>query len=268
MNFWCVLCVLRQNRGTRVVSSCCYAPSCKCFMKCTCLVALKGQILLRFYPGQDRAWQAEQNLIQDVELCEKGWEQQGDRRDLVKGRCSLLSWLHTEGLPQLWLCPQNSRRRPQAFLAETFASGLERSAKLWCGPTELFSPERARFQPWQKGCGAAHAVAPHHASQEVNELHGLGEAVGSALTPTTSLSCPYNEGWAHCWPGIRCRGEVAGGEKCQHTASQLALETVCACVRLHSDQSLPELFRCALKALNMQKVKAAWLYLLENRHSL
>lgn len=80
-----------------------------------------------------------------------------------------------------------------------------RSAKLWCGPTELFSLERARFQPWQKGCGAAHAVAPHHAFQEVNKLQGLGEAVGSPLTPNTSLSCPYNEGWAQAWDQVSRR---------------------------------------------------------------
>lgn len=54
----------------------------------------------------------------------------------------------------------------------------------------------------------------------------------------------------------------------RNTASQLALETVYACVHLHSDQSLPELFRCSLKTLIMQKVKAAWLYLLENKDSL
>lgn len=54
----------------------------------------------------------------------------------------------------------------------------------------------------------------------------------------------------------------------RNTASQLVLETVYACVRLHSDQSLPELFRCPLKTLIVQQVKAAWLYLLENKHSL
>lgn len=54
----------------------------------------------------------------------------------------------------------------------------------------------------------------------------------------------------------------------RNAASQLALETVYACVRLHSDQNLPELFRCSLKTLIVQKVKAAWHYLLENKHSL
>lgn len=94
------------------------------------------------------------------------------------------------------------------------------------------------------------------------------EAVGSPLTPNMSLSCQHNGSWESCWPGIGCQGEVQEVRSARNTASQLALETVYACVHLHSDQSLPELFRCSLKILIMQKVKAAWLYLLENKHSL
>lgn len=138
---------------------------------------------------------------------------------LSKSSCRhLLSWLHTEGLPQLWLCP-NPKYGPQVSLVVTFASGSEAiSAKIyWPFLPEGQSHPSLKGDLWSSVCSHAPPCFSNGkwVSHTEREAVGAERAVGSPLTPNTSLSCQYNESWESCWPRIRCQGEVAGGEKCQ-----------------------------------------------------